>query len=453
MNFLKSILALTMLAGSISVLHAVDEEDLRDFSEYQEDVEEKDWRALRDFIRSKRTVDLLEKARNLTISGEVGFDCRHTNETLNGVRRRGGDAVNSKGYLIPRNDFDVEFTLNVDYLQDDYAWLVAQVKFDNSAGYYDTIPRDYVWEMMGSGSQSDIKLKKAFFGYNLYTNDNSCIDIELGRRQFYQVFDSRIQFASRFDGVLIRHETDTKCYGKYFNNLGAFVVDQRAKHYGYVWETGIVGVLDSGFDVKASYIHWKKHGRNAVRQDPFKGSDFENIQLTVNYHLDPSYCYELPLDLFSGFLVNVDALENELYTVNSEGEIVYRRENIGWYTGFILGRVRAKGDWAIGLQYQWVEAQAVPDQDMSGIGRGNVDRNFLYTNGIGNCNFKGWRLDMLYALTDNLSIDLRFDSSQPILRNYNALVPISPDDPQVIVPVNFSDFDYSQLKVEAIYAF
>jgi hypothetical protein len=53
------------------------------------------------------------------------------------------------------------------------------------------------------------------------------------------------------------------------------------------------------------------------------------------------------------------------------------KENLAWYVGAMVGGIQGEGDWVIDFNYQRVEAQALPDFSVSGVGNGNVSR-FCY---------------------------------------------------------------------------
>ena len=100
-----------------------------------------------------------------------------------------------------------------------------------------------------------------------------------------------------------------------------------------------------------------------------------------------------------------------------------------------MGDVEKEGDWALEIQYQYVEALAVPDKDMSGIGRGNVLNNTFTSKQRGNTNFRGWRIQGLYAITDNINIDGMIEASK------------------AINPRLGGRHTYSKVEIETIYAF
>jgi carbohydrate-binding DOMON domain-containing protein len=111
-------------------------------------------------------------------------------------------------------------------------------------------------------------------------------------------------------------------------------------------------------------------------------------------------------------------------------------QNDAWYVGFELGEVYGAGDWAFRTQYEYVQAYSIPDMDVSGIGRGNV-LNDSVTSAVrrGNTNYKGWKFEFLYAITDNLNVDTIFEFSRAIDKNIGG------------------GHHYSKFEIEAIYAF
>ncbi len=101
----------------------------------------------------------------------------------------------------------------------------------------------------------------------------------------------------------------------------------------------------------------------------------------------------------------------------------YKRVPNAWYIGFTLGKLCKACDWSIDINYQFVQAQAVPEFDLNGIGHGNAI-NGLLSDAIllglpaGSAhlftNFKGWQFNALYALTDSLSIRGKAQYSTPV---------------------------------------
>lgn len=511
---MKPLKYLLLLSAAVSLMaNSLYADDVQDGSRFDEELNERDFDALRDYLRSKRAEDIVDNASTLTISGDVRTEWRHLNETCRGQRLRGEGAVSAKGIPISRNDFDVEFNLRFDYLCDK-TWATVHVRYDNSAGVDDNghscgpvidgdskccldrarecfpDPQGY----HGSGNCDDLCLKKAYMGYELYSNCDSRFFFELGRRgNLYNAFDSNIQFLSRFDGLLLKYESTWDCVADWYIQGAGFVVDERVNHFAWVVELGLLNVADYGIDLKYSLIDWEKHGENRCFARNPRGFRFINSQWTAIYHLNPEWmekvpytCLRKPVKFYGAFLVNHAAAtiptDKELWAqkaiqrtleqrrdlrmlvranpespenpvrkaeikeleteIMEEAQIVasqrkYRsKQNLGWYAGVLFGEVRKEGDWAIELQYQYVQAQAVPDGDSGGIGRGNVlDESFTTCSRRGNTNFKGWRLEGLYAFTDHFTLDTILEKTEAA-------------DPHI-----GGEHTYSKLEVEAIYAF
>lgn len=389
---------------------------------------------------------------------------------------RGGSHVDTVGLPISQNDFDVEFNLKLKYVYEN-AWANAHLQFDNPCGIKrgpvcersfpifnsdgsmveDTGDTDARLTAKGSGDGVAINLKRAFLGYNVWADGVHRFDIEAGRRKLSDVFDSEVQFTARFDGLLFKYATSIGEISDFYWNTGAFVIDERVNHFGWVTEFGFLNVFDSGLDIKYSFIDWRKFGKNrCFARNPY-GTAFANSQVTLEYYFKPElFCKTYTAQLYGGFLVNQAANKNKF---------TRRRENLGGFVGLLLGEVNKKGDWSLDIEYIYVQAQAVPDFDVGSIGRGNILDEYFYeiyyvppgdnysslsdtyslSSGSeslvgyfprrGNANFKGLRIDALYALTDNLSIELAYEFSHEITRKLGG-------------PHKYTDFE-----IEAIYAF
>lgn len=471
MKLFKFMLPVLMALGLFSAAYGVPTPS-QDGSRFDEELNERDWEVLHDFVNSKRTIDIKEKANNLTISGDVRFEWRHMNEKINGFRCRGGDASTVGGknarpddfvfyeeqiaqdpalikefktpLPISRNDFDVECNLYFDYVSD-RTWAVAQLQFDDSAGVDDeedscsVDPGGY----HGSGKCDDICLKRAYFGYNLYNCGPARLDIEVGRRKLYNVFDSKIEFLSRFDGILLKYSNSWEVANWYWEVAG-FVVDERVNHFAWATEIGFLNIMDSGFDFKYSLIDWQKHGKGRC----FIGTNhhgkpefirnpkaFNAIvsQWLVYYHLNPELLC-MPAYFYGAFLMNH---AQHHFTKHHKHHKKHKiRDNLGWYAGFTLGEVDKEGDWAIDIEYQVVQAFAIPDGDVSGISNNNVyDNSITGPYNRGNTNYEGWKFEALYAITDDLSVD--------------AIIEWSKEYEKRIGGKNH----YSKFELEAIYAF
>jgi hypothetical protein len=470
---------------------------------FERQLRTRDDQPLREFVESKENIDVQDKARNLEISGDVRFEWRTIqekgivlfaerqrkdedsypgDENLSKVKSshlyehyrnlRGGEHVDSNGIPISVNDFDVEFNLKIKYTFKD-AWAKAHLQFDNPAGIrgrnacfgafpvfnkegsdvVETIPRDSRWALKGSGEGMFLTLKRAYLGYNIFADGKHRLDIEIGRQKLDDIFDSEIEFSARFDGVLLRFASAVEEIFDWYLTTGAFVIDERANHFGYVGEIGFLDIYETGIDIRYSFIDWKKRGMNRCFIENPLGTQFQNSQVTFTYTFSKEICgKEIPIEFYSGFLIN-HAARKTTFTR-------HRKKNLGWYAGVYIGNVDKKGDWALDIEYIGVQAQAVPEYDVGSVGRGNIlDENLLdildekfkhrspnsssipssdiigYFPRRGNTNFVGWRFEFLYAITDNFSLDMIYEFSRE-------------EDRHIGGPHRYRDFE-----IEAIYAF
>ncbi len=440
--------------------------------EIRDDLDENDFDAVVEFIQSKRTISLQEKACNLSISGDVRVEWAHFKETVDGIKRRGGGARGCEGVATPPNyvagtpdgqrigssDFDVELNLHFDY-KCDRTWAVAQLQFDNSMGVQQSIKNPIISEeeieqillnssacnpndpngAFGSGSCNDICLRKAYIGYNICTDGCSRFDVEMGRRRFYDVFDSRVEFNAQFDGVLFRYATQMDCCSDAYVNLAGFVIDERSNHFGWVIEAGLLNIADTGIDFKYSFVDWLKKGQNRGNTTNPIGWQHQVHQFLGYYHFDPEILC-MPAKLYGAYLFNGRAAGHDI----TNGH----KANQAWYIGAQVGEVAREGDWSLDINYQYVQAQAIPEPDVSGIGRGNVLKETITqwvgvtsyglspgAKAKGNGNYKGWKIEGLYALTDDLSIDASFQYARAADKSIGGKL------------------NYSRWKLAAIYAF
>lgn len=467
----------------------------------------RDDQPVREFVESKENIDVKTKSNNLEISGDVRFEwrsiqekgkvfyyddfCPALGEEPSSLHRnyralRGGEHIAPGLLPLSTNDFDVEFNLKLKYTFKK-AWAYAQLAFDNAAGIgpsadcngnYTVFNRegsevlgklksDMRRDLKGSGFGAAISLKRAFMGYNIWADGKHRLDIELGRRKLNDVFESEIEFTNRFDGVLLKFASAIDEVTDWYWNTGAFVIDERVNHFGWVTEVGLVNIYDTGLELRYSFIDWTKRGTNrCFIRDPI-GTQFQNSQWSFDYRIKPTLAkdYELSLDFYGGFLVN-HAAKRKKFTKG-------KKENLGWYAGVFIGQVDKEGDWSCDIEYIAVQAQAVPDSDVGSIGRGNVFDNHLFdmvdsrpypssssedesssspssspscpssSDGRvlaifprqGNANFIGWRFEFLYALTDNLSIDVIYEFSNELNRSIGG------------------PHHYNAFEIESIYAF
>lgn len=426
----------------------------------EEALNEVDRQALREFLQYRRAKISSDQTSKLKVSGDVRTEWRHINEKFDDIDLR--KSLDTRGIPFSHNDFDIEANIRMDY-RTAKTWGVAHIQYDNSAGVDDNpcccntrITHDETKtkkereaelkkcsnrRFHGSGVCDDICLRRAFMGYNIWSDcdDNQRLDIELGRRRLYDVFESDIQFLSRYDGVLVKYSDKWEYISDWYIKWGGFVVDERVNQFAWASEVGFLDIYDSGFDIKYSFIDWNKWGRDRCgdrNPDAFK---YRISQVLFDYHLDPDlFC--LPIELYVAFLINHEANHQTKLDEEVKGHTSkhHHRDGFAWYGGVIFGKVRREGDWSLELTYQYVQRNAIPFDDQSGIGLGNIFEDVCHnpaTNSRENptVGYAGFLAEFLYALTDNLTIDTQLQIAHSIEQKIH--------------------HNFSQFEVEAIYAF
>lgn len=377
---------------------------MADTIDTDDDTRSVDIDALREWMNTKRQVSIKEIGGNLSLSGEVRTEFQSIGETANGVKQRGTGAVplGPSGTTLPAQVYDVEVNIMLDY-RIDRGWASIKLEFDNDAGIF-------------SGSFNKIKLEKAYFGTRLVDSDSTTFDIELGRRRLSNIFDSNLEFNSFMDGVLFRYDVGLEKWGDIYAHIGAFVIDERNNHYGYVGELGLMNIASTGLYTKYSLIDWDtKNYHNTIDNLRF---DFLVSQLILGYKCFPK-ALDKQVKIYLAGLYNHKAKAHELTD--------HKRANFGGYLGFSIGEIRKKGDWAFDANYQVLAAQCVPDFDTSGISLGNAAGSGLYTTVLnakgtsvvpttrktaaGNGNYRGFVITLDYLLTSNLNFQQQWQQS------------------------------------------
>lgn len=362
---------------------------------------ERDQEAVAIYLKSKRTMDYIEKSQNnkfLKISGDIRVEWVHATESQD------GQAIRGVGPLLPNNSTDFIVNARFEY-NCDRVWSYVNIEFDNLGGvgnndfaFCKTDPE----ACNGSGECDDRCLKRAFFGYNIWKYGKAVFDVEFGRRPLYNIYDSRIEFQARCDGVLFKFTDIIDDWVEYYAKGGPFVVDYRINHFAYAMEAGGIDILKKGIDLKYSFIDWVKNGRNKCRIRDARGWQFKNSQWSIGYNFRAP-CIDKKTKLYAAVLVNHAARRRE--------DSNFHLKNMGWYAGFIMGEVKKKGDWSFDANYQVVQAQAVAECDVHGIGRGNANRETFTANRRGKANYKGFVAAFLYAITDKLNFEIDYEIS------------------------------------------
>ena len=366
------------------------------------------------------TLNARPKGGVLLVGGDVRFQFQTTSETVNGINQIG---IAGQYPDIPARNFDVEFNLLLDY-KADRTWASIKIEFDNAAGAV-------------SGDTDSIALQRALLGARLFDESWYNLDLEIGRVQMDYVFDSKIEFGSFFDGLLFKYAASSARWGDFYVYGGPFVVDDTNDHLGVMFEAGILSMYNTGLYLKYSYINWAMKGYPNKAQQLIYA--FVDSQLIIGYQFVPPRIKKLT-NIYLAGLINTKA--------NRVPQTNYNLSNKAWYAGVSMGVLQDEGDWAVDVNYQYVEPQSIPDFDANGIGRSNSANAGLYTphvdgtggittvyNAVGNANYKGLSITLLYLFTKNLTLQQSWQ--QAINQNSN----IGPN------------IRFKQYEIELIYAF
>jgi len=370
------------------------------------DSDSKDMDALRRWLQDKRLVTMREIGGDLSLSGEVRTEFQVSQKgTQNRIKE-------SLGILPgPLYAWDVEFNLMLDY-RTDRTWAAVKLEFDNDMG-------------QRSGTMNRIKLEKAYLGGRIVAGDTFTMDAEIGRRFLVNVFDSKIEFATLFDGALFRFSKAFQSIGDSYVNLGTFLINDKTNHYGLVMEVGALRIANIGLNMKYSVIDWYRPGSESEDEQTNLQNQLASLryrfivsQFLTSYQFFPEWIGKRLIKFYAAALTNHLALDNPLLTqAGVEDAQPFGKQNWGWYSGVSIGLVKKQYDWAIDANFQWVQAQAIPSFDILGIGRANSSGQGLYTlnedgsggpttraTAAGNGNYYGFEVDGLYAITDNLTV-------------------------------------------------
>lgn len=423
-------------------------------------LEEREMQQVLDHIEAKRNLSIKEKGGQLRIGGEVRVEYNHVHYRENGAKTRETAAATVSSVavgtqvipvFIPYNTIDMEARLSFDYSNENsYAGLLFQ--FDNNAGidteaYPSTAgsTSDYIpsYDSRYKPTTNSIKLARSYIGYKFIDEGANQLSVEVGRQRMYDLFTSRVMFASLFDGAVVKYQNIVPV-GVFGFSGGSFLIDDRVNQYGVVAEFTLGRFLGTGAYAKYDIINWHKDqtlGNQTIGLDGTRASfkyRYLISQFMLGYRAEPaSWNFSQPTNFYSGFLCNHKAIARSL-TSNM-------KDNLGAFVGVKMGKIDKKGDWAMDLNYQYVESQAVPDNDsFVGVTRGNLKNQVLWSNssglqGVGFGNYRALQCELSYSLTDDMLLGLELTRSAQAHRN--------------IGPTGRSMHQYNRAELELTYIF
>ncbi len=327
----------------------------------------------------------VESVKNLSINGQVTAKWKNIHEKLGGIKQVGMNSVTG----IPNNQFEIDVKLQFNY-REGKTWVGIECDFDNKLGSH-------------SGTIDRISLNRAYLGYHFLKFGPVSFDLTVGRRKMSEMYNSDIEFDSRAEGATLILVAELEKMVAINLKYGLYLVDARVAQPMWVAQVALYNIANIGTYIDYTLTDWTHTGidRNGIRDNP--QYRFIISQWLVGWNFLPKYIKK-DIKLFAAFLLNHDA-QRTAVTKN-------KKENIGWYAGFQFGAVRKRRDFALKAEWQMVQAQAIPDFDISGIERGNAQGGtFFLTPGKpqfnGNGNYQGAEVSLLLAISDYITIKPR----------------------------------------------
>lgn len=394
-------------------------------------ITDEDFEAIRDFVGSKKVIAISQKEGNLSIYGDTraSYAFRHQKQEITpgqffnwGSSPLATETHGGKGASL----FQLMFNLGARY-RADASYACAELRFKDRMGL------DSDANARGNGESSKISLRKAYLGY--YFIDNGIIQLrtQLGRNKLEDFYESYIQFDSQCDGVTALLYGQFEAIFDLEAATGVYVINNMSNFYFYVAELVFRNIAGSGVYIGANFIDWyqkkptfpsgfietnPRQKWNTITNDPrYK---FRNIAFFLGWKT-PESIFKVPIEVYSGVVINTAA--------ERRANTAYLKANKGYYIGTQWGSIRKKGDWSLDLRYELVQAQAIPQWDISGIGQGNLKGYGLYFNtnnppteitdpalAHGTGNYRGWTGKGIYAFTNSLSGSLSYAYSNAATR-------------------------------------
>jgi hypothetical protein len=186
--------------------------------------------------------------------------------------------------------------------------------------------------------------------------------IEVGRNKLDDLFESKIQYDSHFNGIHGFFSHEVADYGTFFVHGGPQVIDTTKNSYGAIGECGLSHLIDGNVTVKYSHTYWDKN--------------YQISQITYKYDF-PTLLWDMPHSFYTAALKNHNSSQH----------------NYGYYLGMTFGTIKRARDLTIDVNYQYLKCQAVPEFDNAGIG-------------------KGIQTKIAYALTDELTLQGKISTTK-----------------------------------------
>jgi hypothetical protein len=368
---------------------------------------------LQEWMADNFAVKLKNQGGQLQLAVLITVEGAGVSEKINGVQMRGSCGRCSK----PNYPFSVGYALNGSY-KAPRSWGVFYLSFGNDMG-------------IDPGEVDGLSLERAFFGYALIDDGDRRLEINLGRRYLGDIFNSSIQFGQQLDGLDMKYADVIPRVGDFYIEGAVFLVNQLQNHWAYAFEAGLLNIAGTGLYGQLSFINWKKGGATALDVDTGEAVEeflaynnpryqFMNLQPQIGYEFSmPIFGEEQDVNLYGAVSYNFLA---EPITISNQGKpqpnsfcneccdnccppacVSIPQAPWAGYVGVTVGDLGKPGDWQADLHYEAVQAQAVPEFDLAGIGLGNCMKNDIYACGMGSANYHGVAFKALYQITAHIT--------------------------------------------------
>ncbi|MEG0036786.1 MAG: hypothetical protein RSB82_00715 [Victivallaceae bacterium] len=362
-----------------------------------------DWQSLEKFIREQPFIEGRRQLGKLKFSGDVRTRWVYAKEKFK------NKIPDPNEKLLPINRYRTDFNMLIDY-RADQTWLTSKMQWVALAGANN----------VGSG----VDIDRAFIGYRpvLFDRKDTDFFVEIGRSSLGDIFESEIEFNGTFDGIHLYYSQGLpgKKTGTFIMHGGPFVVDMTKKHYAWIAEA-IVNELPGGFCLKGNLIDWHSFDHSETAPTPPPPAPKSKYEFLVGQIL-LSCERSVPFgkNTTKPLLLTGAALKN--FLSRATPTTMHKKQDLAWYAGFTLGELKKAKDWRLSVYYEYVQALAIPEEDIAGIGHGNTLEFFFYeaiqegydpadANGFGN--YKGVSLCGTYCVAPGLLLQGKASFSQP----------------------------------------
>lgn len=234
------------------------------------------------------------------------------------------------------HNFKTEATIGLNYTKEK-GWMCAKVKASTF-----------------NGKESLMFLNKAYVGYLLFDNENVNFTVELGRNVMEDMFDSKMQFNSYYNGFHFSYAYAIPDIINFELHGGPFVIDSNAHHYGWIAEAIWKNLANTNISCTYSFMDWNK-----PEDENF---NYAISQLKAQYDVGTASVY-------AAYLYN-----HQEESISDWHRYHYLKEDsnigYGYYFGFSIGKIKQARDCSFDVCYQYCSPYTVPFYDFEGLCRG-----------------------------------------------------------------------------------